>query len=100
MRSRQLRGEPAVKSSLCLSFLVAFSFLNCDLIASSWEEQPPAAQSEQSQGAVLPSQDGTPSISSQFVIPGPQRSLLRMAGISQKIRGDKVLPLLRRNVFA
>ncbi len=33
------------------------------------------------------------------VIPGPLRSFLRMAGISQKIPPDEVLPLLSRNVF-
>ena len=32
-------------------------------------------------------------------IPGPLRSFLRMAGISQKIPPDEVLPLLARNVF-
>lgn len=31
-------------------------------------------------------------------IPGPLRSFLRMAGISQKISADEVLPLLARNV--
>jgi hypothetical protein len=38
-------------------------------------------------------------ISSEFVIPGPQRSFLRMAGISQKVTPEEVLPLLSRNVF-
>jgi len=33
------------------------------------------------------------------VIPGPLRSFLRMAGISQKIGPDDVLPLLARNVY-
>ncbi len=37
--------------------------------------------------------------SSEFVIPGPQRSFLRMAGISQKVTPDQVFPLLSRNVF-
>ncbi|MGH9494061.1 MAG: hypothetical protein ACRD3B_03615, partial [Candidatus Sulfotelmatobacter sp.] len=37
--------------------------------------------------------------SSEFVIPGPQRSFLRMAGISQKVTPEEVLPLLSRNVF-
>jgi hypothetical protein len=32
-------------------------------------------------------------------IPGPLRSFLRMAGISQKITPDEVMPLLARNVF-
>jgi len=31
-------------------------------------------------------------------IPGPLRSFLRMAGISQKISTEEVLPLLARNV--
>lgn len=34
-----------------------------------------------------------------IVIPGPLRSFLRMAGISQKIPADDVLPLLARNVY-
>jgi hypothetical protein len=34
------------------------------------------------------------------VIPGPLRSFLRMAGISQKISPDEVVPLLAHNVFA
>src|SRR5215470_11546629 len=32
-------------------------------------------------------------------IPGPLRSFLRMAGISQKATADDVMPLLSRNVF-
>jgi hypothetical protein len=32
-------------------------------------------------------------------IPGPLRSFLRMAGVSQKISPDEVLPLVARNVF-
>ncbi len=40
-----------------------------------------------------------PSVSSQFVIPGPQRPFLRLAGISQKVTPEEVLPLLSRNVF-
>src|SRR5579862_8028659 len=37
---------------------------------------------------------------STITIPGPLRSLLRMAGISQKISQDEVVPLLARNVFS
>ena len=42
----------------------------------------------------------SPALSSpeQTTIPGPLRSFLRMAGISQKIGPDEVLPLLARNV--
>ena len=35
----------------------------------------------------------------RVVIPGPLRSFLRMAGISQQIRPDEVLPLLARNSY-
>jgi hypothetical protein len=34
------------------------------------------------------------------VIPGPLRSFLRMAGISQKISAEEVMPLLAHNVFS
>ena len=33
------------------------------------------------------------------VIPGPLRSFMRMAAISQKVSADDVLPLLARNVY-
>ncbi|HXZ31562.1 MAG TPA: hypothetical protein VEH30_04725 [Terriglobales bacterium] len=38
--------------------------------------------------------------SSTITIPGPLRSFLRMAGISQKVSTDEVVPLLARNVFS
>ncbi|HEX3436442.1 MAG TPA: hypothetical protein VHT24_06705, partial [Pseudacidobacterium sp.] len=41
----------------------------------------------------------TASSSDGVVIPGPLRSFLRMAGISQKIPPGDVLPLLARNVY-
>jgi hypothetical protein len=88
-----------VKSPLYLSLLVAFSLLNCDLCTGSGE-LPPATHSKHSNAAIISSPEGgTLSASSQFVIPGPQRSFLRMAGISQKITPDEVLSLLSRNVF-
>lgn len=40
------------------------------------------------------------STSSTITIPGPVRSFLRMAGISQKVSPDEVVPLLARNVFS
>ena len=39
-----------------------------------------------------------PASTATVVIPGPLRSFLRMAGISQKISAEEVLPLLARNV--
>jgi len=40
-----------------------------------------------------------PSEAITVAIPGPLRSFLRMAGISQKVAPEEVLPLLARNVF-
>ena len=87
-----------MKPSLCLSALVVFSFLSCDLFAASGEVSP-AAHATRSDAEVTYSEGEAPSATSQFVIPGPQRSFLRMAGISQKITPEEVLPLLSRNVF-
>ena len=88
-----------MKSPLCLSVLVAFSLFNVDVFAGGGE-LPPAPQSKPAIAADVSSPgNATLSAPSQFVIPGPQRSLLRMAGISQKITPEEVLPLLSRNVF-
>jgi len=46
------------------------------------------------------STSSAPSPSTDVVIPGPLRSFLRMAGISQKIPPEEVIPLLARNVFS
>jgi hypothetical protein len=59
-------------------------------VAASASSQSPPQSSEATPGAA----------SAELVIPGPLRSFLRMAGISQKITPDDVLPLLGRNVFA
>ncbi len=46
------------------------------------------------------SSSGAPSraLATEVIIPGPLRSFLRMAGISQKASSDEVLPLLGHNV--
>ena len=41
-----------------------------------------------------------PSEVATVVVPGPLRSFLRMAGISQKVSPDEVVPLLAHNVFS
>src|ERR1700682_4682286 len=48
-------------------------------------------------GSEEPGVPASPAMS-EVVIPGPLRSFLRMAGISQKISPGQVLPLLSRNV--
>jgi hypothetical protein len=50
--------------------------------------------------AVPPSQAKQAPADTMTVIPGPLRSFLRMAGISQKVLPEEILPLLARNVFA
>ena len=91
--------DPTVKSPLCLCVLVAFSLVSCGVFARTGE-QPPATNSNNAEAALTSfPEDGTLSASSQFTIPGPLRSFLRMAGISQKITSEEVLPLLSRNVY-
>jgi hypothetical protein len=67
-----------VKFPLCVSVLVIASVVSCSCLSNA---DPPVAAT------------------SEFMIPGPLRSFLRMAGISQKIAPEEVLPLLSRNVF-
>ena len=49
-------------------------------------------------GSPRPQEPGVPP-SQTVVIPGPLRSFLRMAGISQKASPEEVLPLLAHNVY-
>ena len=88
-----------MKTRLCLSALVAFSLLSCDLFAHSGELRP-GTNSKQPDAAVVSSAEDEPlPASPPFMIAGPLRSFLRMAGISQKVTPEEVLPLLSRNVF-
>ena len=78
--------------SVSFSVLLFLSLLSGELFAAGanpWHSQSP------DQAAPSTAQRSY----SQFVIPGPRRSFLRMAGISQKITPEEVLPLLSRNVF-
>ena len=88
-----------MKYPLCLSALVVFSLLNLDLFAYTGEPSPATDPMRSYATVVSSSEDGTLGAQPQSVIPGPQRSFLRMAGISQKIAPEEVLPLLGRNVF-
>lgn len=86
-----------MKSLFRVSVLLAFSLFSCNSFAGSGKPFPVVSSGE---GSVSSSpEDDVPSITPEFAIPGPQRSFLRMAGISQKIAPDEVLPLLSRNVF-
>src|SRR6266436_3226976 len=71
--------------------LVAISLCTCSYFAPSARgADPPDASQEVS----VQSPDSV-----TLSIPGPLRSFLRMAGMSQKISPEEVAPLLARNVF-
>jgi hypothetical protein len=79
-----------MKARLCFPvvavlFVATLSPLRCDA-----RELPSAASASP--------QESTPP-SESIIIPGPMRSFLRMAAISQKVAPDEITPLLARNVF-
>jgi hypothetical protein len=84
-----------VKLPLCLGLLVSVSLcIGVTPSARAYRASPPASApsaQQASDGAGAPS---------EIAIPGPLRSFLRMAGISQKVSAVDVLPLLARNVYA
>jgi hypothetical protein len=91
-----------VKSATCLSALLAVGFFcQCSV---SWAQATDAGHptSSHSPSTTKPAhavahpapQENT------VIIPGPLRSFLRMAGISQQITREDVLPLLARNAYA
>jgi hypothetical protein len=82
--------KPAIRLS---ALLAAGIFCQCSL---SWAQtgspvRPPAKP------AHAPNHLATPQ--NTVIIPGPLRSFLRMAGISQQVSEDDVLPLLARNAY-
>jgi len=60
--------------------------------------RPPAGGSYAGPQEESENQQAASSPQDTAVIPGPLRSFLRMAGISQEITSDQVLPMLARNV--
>jgi len=71
---------PSVRVSVFLCVCLCLGASVCSAQPSSPNRQPQSADSS-------------------ITIPGPVRSFLRMAGISQKATPEEVLPLLARNVF-
>ena len=81
-----------MKASTRLSAIFAATLsiiLSCGAFA--WGRVPGDTSADQP--ATRPTESVTASI------PGPLRSFLRMAGISQKVAPEEVMPLLARNVF-
>jgi len=86
-----------VKSPLFVCIL-SCSLLNCSSYARSIQAGSPD-NSQPATGAAQAPSENQVLASAHFTIPGPERSFLRMAGISQMVRPEEVLPLLSRNVF-
>ena len=88
-----------MKCPSCLSVFVIVSLFSLGCLSANAGDSANSAVSLSSSATSTP-EAGPITASSQFPIPGPLRSFLRMAGISQKIAPEEVLPLLSRNVFA
>jgi hypothetical protein len=84
--------KASLYAGLCLSVSVCSASSNASSDTSTPGDTPTSpAQSSEVPKPVAGS-------ASNATIPGPLRSFLRMAGISQKISPEEVLPLLARNV--
>src|ERR1700727_47411 len=88
-----------MKCPSCLSVFVLVSLFLFGFVCANAGDSANSAVALSSTATSTP-EAGPITASSQFAIPGPLRSFLRMAGISQKIAPEEVLPLLSRNVFA
>src|SRR5580658_10191753 len=92
MSRKWLGWVPAMKRPLRLSaLLVVVAFVGVGFaprVRSAVPPRPPAPQER-----IVTSEPAT------ATIPGPLRSFLRIAGISQKASSEEVMPLLARNVF-
>ena len=84
-----------MNSPLCLSILLGCALITPTFAQTSGPVTNPAAPTS----ATTSSDAGAPVGPAVFVIPGPQRSFLRMAGISQKVGQREILSLLSRNVY-
>ena len=90
-----------MKLPLCLAVTAAlFSWCFCPSLAVGVRVATPTASpfSEGSHSGSSENHAATP-LSGRVLIPGPLRPFLRMAGISQQILPEDVLPLLSRNVY-
>jgi len=79
------------------SLLLAVAlFLSLSPLSSGQTDASESASARQ-ESQSTPLSDSGPT--TEISIPGPLRSLLRMAGVSQKISPDEALPLIARNVY-
>lgn len=83
-----------MKSPLRRCVLISVSLV---AYSCAWGFQPPSDDPPISKSSKTG--NNTLASTTELSIPGPLRSFLRMAGISQKIPREDVLPLLARNVY-
>ena len=76
-----------------------FTLLACVFCCVTAFGQSKARLSPVDRGDMHTADTRVPTPSAQIAIHGPLRSLLRMAGISQKAAPEEVVPLLARNVY-
>ena len=88
-----------MRSPVSLCLLAALSLFSGNLFAGTAALHSSGSATQPDSTALPSAEDGNLPVS-QFTIPGPLRSFMRMAGISQKVTPEEVLPLLSRNVFA
>jgi hypothetical protein len=90
-----------MKSPLRAFAVFMASMLCLCVCASAYSGGAAQAVSSSTRVDTQPGRDSksAPSGADVVTIPGPLRSFLRMAGISQKISSDDVMPLLARNVY-
>jgi hypothetical protein len=86
-----------MKSRRVLSVFLGFAFLLTGGSLLSLCATPPASP-QRSSPAAAPQSSTSDDSTEEVSVPGPLRSFLRMAAISQKITPEEVLPLLARNV--
>ena len=82
--------------------LLSLGACPCAIAASAANPAPTNPSSTSSTDTTQSKASGNPALLPQvetIEIPGPLRSFLRMAGISQEISPEEVLPLLSRNAF-
>ena len=88
------------RRTLPLLFLFGFLCVFTGLDQRAWGRVPssPRQRSDSDASSSPPPSAHSGSSAEEVAIPGPLRSFLRMAAISQKISPEEVLPLLARNV--
>ena len=82
-----------------LLFTVGVWALCCQFSSSQSSNPPESWPATAAAATTASAADSANQPASQIIIPGPLRSFLRMAAISQKSSSDEIVPLLARNVF-